>query len=725
MKKAIIFFPLLALALTIQNIEYKGLIHISPISANAIIDIKKGDEFDIEKIDSSIKKLYKSGYFQTVAADINGSVLTFICHEKPTLAGIELINFSQDLEKLLKEQNLLPKRGNILNMQKLNELKKFIKSYYQAKGYFNTTLLSKTTPLPNNRVKLTLILKKGKQITIRKVKFYGAKIDKDILYDEIENRPRTFWSILPFTNSGRLNLFKLIEDKQALQDFYYNLGYIDAKVSNPLAKINFDTDFADIEYKIKEGKRYIVKDIQINYPKNIKVKLPKFKLKKNKYFNVTALRKDIEDLKHAFEDLGYAYAKVFPQVEKDKNSVTIIYNVTPGNIFYIRNVIIKGNNKTLDRVIRRNIYLAPKDRYSYTDFKDSVNSLKRKGYLEGIKISKKRVSPNELDLIVSAKDGLSGTLRAGISYGTYTKLGFNLAISEKNVFGSGQSLSVSGDFSSVSRTYKLSLFNPRVLDTKYSLNTAIFNTSFEGVSYTSKQRGGYIGVGKKLNRFTSANITYGYVTTDLSDYNTTEYIKPNSVKSYISLSLTYNNTDDYFFPTSGIKAAISSEFAGIGGDEKFIKTIAKAKYYYPITNKIYKTIAVLKYRMIAGKITDTGYLPINEKFYLGGAKTVRGFNWYSISPVDDEDNKIGGKYEFITGPEISTPLSTKSRLWLTGFIDYGAVGENKLNITRSSYGFELDWISPMGPISFIWAWPIHKEDGDDLQRFEFSLGASF
>ncbi len=726
MKKSIfLILPLFLLASDIKDIKYKGLIHISPISANAIIKVSPNSKYDIEKIDKSIKELYKTGYFETIKADFKNGVLTFICKEKPTVATIEMINISEDLKKLLKEENLLPKKGEILEEEKIKKLQNFIKQYYLAKGYFNSVAKVNITPLSNNRVKLEIIVKKGNKVVIRDVNFYGASLPKDKLLDEVENRPRTFWSILPFTNSGKLNLYKLAQDQQSLQDFYYNLGYIDAKVSEPFANANLDSYFADIDYKIYEGKRYIVKQVQINYPTDIKIKLPELNLKKDKYFNVSALREDIKRISHAFMDEGYAYVQVLPKIKKEKNYAYITYDVIPGNIVYINDVIIESNNKTLDRVVRRNIYLAPGDKFSYTDYQDSINSLKRKGYYEKVEIKKERISNDKINLKVKAKDGLSGTLRAGISYGSYTKLGFNFSISEKNVFGSGQSLTASIDMSSVSRTYKISLYNPRIFDSKYSLNTSIYNQTFEGVSYTSKERGGYIGIGKMLNRFTSADITYGYVNTKLSDYNTTEYIKPESIKSYVTLGVSYNNTDDYFFPTKGIIARASSEIAGIGGDEEYIKTVAKAKYFYPITDKTYNTVAVLKYRLIGGFIKDNGYLPINEKFYLGGAKTIRGFNWYSISPKDEEGNEIGGKYEFVTGPEISTPLNEKSKIWLTGFLDYGAIGEDKLDITRSSYGFQIDWITPMGPLSFIWAWPIKSEPEDDLQRFEFSLGASF
>ena len=725
MKKIIYLLPILAFSQNIDSIKFKGLIHITKESALNIIKILPHSKYDIKKIDESIKALYNTGYFKDIKADYNNSTLTFICTEKPTILKVSTENISEDLKKLLKEQNLLPKRGEILNQTKLKKLKQFIKSYYLAKGYFNTVVKTEIKYVNEVKVIIKIIVNKGRHVIIRNINFYGATLPKSELEDNLENQEISFFSFLPFFNSGELNIYKLIEDRQKLQDYYLNLGYLDAKVSNPFAKINLDSYFADIDYKIYEGKRYIVKKVTINYPKNIKVKLPKLNLKKDKYFNISALRKDLENIKHAFENEGYAYAKVYPNIKKSQNKVEVIYEVIPGDIVYIRNVIISGNTKTLDRVIRRNVYLMPNKKYSYQDYIDSKYALQRSGYLEDVKIIKKRVSKNKMDILVKVKEGLSGSLRAGISYGSYTKLGFNLAVSEKNVFGSGQSLHINADVNSKSRNYSISLFNPRIFDSKYSFNASIFNSYFEGISYNSKERGFTLGIGKKLNRHLSSNITYGYTNTKLTDYNTTEEIKPKSKKSYIITSFNYDTTDNYFFPTLGKKIAFSIEYAGIGGDEKYIKSIFSYKTFHNLTDKTYDTLAVLKLRAKYGYIKKIGYLPINEKFYLGGLSTVRGFSWYSISPIDKNGNKIGGKQEFIAGPEISTPISKKTKLWASIFLDYGAIGEDNLKITRSSYGIALNWITPMGPISFVWAWPLKSENEDDLQRFEFSIGTSF
>jgi len=725
MKKFVYFLPIILMAENITSINYKGLIHISPITANTIIKVTPNSEYNIKKIDESIKALYKTGYFKTIKADFTNGKLTFICQEKPTITKIETENLPLELKKALKAQNLMPKKGNILEEEKIKKLKEFIQNYYLAKGYFDTAVNIKIIPITKTKIILKIIVNRGKEIIIRNVNFYGATIPKSTLEDQIENQQRGIFSWLPFFNSGTLKIFKLIQDRQKLEDYYLNLGYLDAKVSFPFAKTNLDSYIADIDYKIYQGPRYIVSKININYPKNIKVKLPKLKVKTGKYFNVSALREDIKDITHAFQNEGYAYAKVYPDIQKNGHKIILTYDVIPGNIVYIKNVIISGNTTTLDRVIRRNIYIAPGDKYSYKNIQDSKNSLQRTGYLESVKIIQKPINNNSMDLLVKVKEGLSGSLRAGISYGSYTRLGFNLALTNRNIFGSGQNLSINADINSKSRNYSISLINPRVFDSKYSLNTSIFNNTFSGISYNSKEKGFTLGIGRELTRNLSANITYGYTKYKLSDYTTVDYVKPNSTKSYIAPSLTYNSTNNYFFPTNGQKASLYIEYAGLGGDEKFIKSIASFKTFYPLTDKTYKTIAVLKYRIKAGMIINNGYLPINEKFYLGGTSTVRGFSWYSISPTDSEGNKIGGKYELVTGPEISTPISLQDHIWLSGFIDYGAIGENRLNITRSSYGVSINWVTPMGPISFIWSWPIKSKKTDDLQKFEFTLGNSF
>ncbi|RUM56607.1 MAG: outer membrane protein assembly factor BamA, partial [Nautilia sp.] len=394
---------------------------------------------------------------------------------------------------------------------------------------------------------------------------------------------------------------------------------------------------------------------------------------------------------------------------------------------YISDVIISGNTKTLDSVIRRNIYLYPGYLYSLTDKEDSINALKRTGYFDDVKIIEKRVDQNHIKIIVKVKEGLTGSLKAGISYNSYSKFGMDLSISENNVFGSGQRVSLSFNKSSKNVTYNFDLLNPAVNDSKYSLETNIYKTSYTGYSYKSKKTGISFTVGKSLTRFLREYMTYGYESLHLTDIDTNvlnDY-RNYSSKSYIVPSLIYNSTDDRFFPQHGINAGISATYAGIGGTQKFFKTNIFGKFFYSLDDK-FEIMTILKYKFRFSYLNEIGYTPLNERFYLGGLTSIRGYDWGSVSPKDSNGNDIGGDIAFINSFEISVPVNLKKRMWLSAFIDNGSVGKNhSLNITRSSYGISFNWISPLGPLDFTYALPINPKKDDELRKFEFSIGTSF
>ena len=729
MKKLLFLAPLLLFANdNITDIKFIGLKHISVVSAKDISLLQKGDDLDASKVDKTIKQFYKFGYFKDIKAEYDNGVLIYKFIEKPAILKIKYKNVSEDLKKLLKDKI---KRGMIFSPKKLEEIRNFIVSYYDAKGEFNTVVAFDTKKQANGII-ITINVNKGEDIIIDKIKFYGVKKENvSDLKDEIINRDRAkdILGWMPFRADGEFKLQGLLSDPQSLREYYLSKGYLDVKVSKPLFIANFDSSKASLEYKIYEGIRYKVGKVNIDIDKenlldsDIKEDLL---LISGLYFNIKRLKKDIALLKRKIADQGYAYVKVFPDIKKHGNIADVTYKIITGEKVYISDIIIEGNSKTLDRVVRRNIYLAPGYLYSYTDKQDSINALKRTGYFDDVKFQEIRVDDTHMKILVKVKEGLTGSLRAGISYNSYSKFGFNLNVSERNIFGSGQTLSVDFEKSSTTEKYSLSLKNPRVLDSEYFLSTSVYNTTFEGYSYDSEKQGIAITTGKKLTRHTSASVTYGYEHLKLSNIDDTTilYDKKESIKSYIMPAINFNNTDDYFFPQHGMIASASLEIAGVGGDQEFVKNKDTFKYFYSLEDK-YDIITILKYKIKAGVIKQNGYLPISEKFYLGGLGTVRGYDYGSISPKDSEGNSIGGKIMMVNSAEVSVPISIKKKMWLSFFIDNGRIGENKMDIVRSSYGVSFDWITPIGPLNFTWGWPLGDKPGDDLRRFEFSIGSSF
>ena len=730
MKKLLFLAPIALLANQIQNVEFVGLKHISTITAKDISLLHKGDELNINKVNQTIKKFYKYGYFKDIKVEYDEGILKYKFIEKPSIFEIKYKHVSHDLKKLLKDKI---KRGMIFSKDKLQEIRNFIISYYDAKGEFNSVVVY-DTKYTKSGIVLTISVNKGEDITIEKLKLYGVKKEnvsdiKDDLKDR--NAEHSLLHFIPFWDAdGKFTLQGLLTDPQTIADYYLTRGYLDVKVSKPLFVANFDNNKANLAYKIHEGIRYKVKSVNVTIDKNNVIDLKKVKsdllMLKGLYFNIKRLRKDIKMLKRRVADKGYAYVKVIPDIKKENGLASVTYRIITGNKVYISNVIIEGNTKTLDRVIRRNVYLAPGYLYSLTDKEDSINALKRTGYFEDVKIKEIPVDDSHMKILVKVKEGLTGSLKAGISYNSYSKFGVNLGISERNVFGGGQAVNLSLSKTTKSTLYSLSLKNPRVLDSEYSLATTIYKTKFEGLSYTTRKTGFSLTGGRHLTRNTTASLTYGYEKLHLTDIAKDEekYEKSDSIKSYLMPYIGFNNTDDYFFPQHGMIANASVEYAGVGGDQKFVKNIDNFKYYYSLEDK-FDILTILKYKMSLGYLHEIGYTPINEKFYLGGLGTVRGYEWGSISPKDADGETIGGKRMMVNSAEVSVPVSIKKKMWLSAFVDNGRIGESSMDIVRSSYGVSFDWITPIGPVNFTWAKPIGNKEGDSLRRFEFSIGSSF
>ena len=730
MKRLLFLAPIILLAdnQIVNKIEFIGLKHLSPITAKEISLIQSGDSLNLEKVDKTIKKFYSYNYFKQIKAEYKDGVLIYKFTEKPAILKIEYKNVSTDLKEILKDKI---KKGMIFSEQKLEEIKNFIVNYYDAKGEFNTIVVFDKKRVGNGII-LTININKGESIVIDKLKFYGVKKEKvSDIKEELINKDRDPMWWLPFMNSGEFHIQGLLTDSQSIKNYYLSKGYLDVEVSQPFFVANFDSNKGELEYKVKEGVRYRVGKVSISVEDNQEVKLDNYysdlHLIGGFYFNVNRLRKDISLLKRAVADLGYAYVKVYPDIKKrDNNVVDVTYKIVTGKKVYISDVEIEGNSKTLDRVIRRNIYLAPNYLYSLTDKEDTINSLKRTGYFDDVQLEEIPIDDTHMKILVKVKEGLTGSLRAGISWNSYSKFGFNVNVSEKNIFGSGQSLSLDFEKSSATTKYSATLKNPRVLDSNYFLSTSIYNNDFEGYSYDSNRQGISFTTGRKITRHSSASITYGYEHLKLSNIedDTVDYYKENSIKSYIQPSIGFNNTDDYWFPQNGVSLSASLQYAGLGGDQKFTKENGLAKFFYSLENK-FDITTILKYKFKIGFIQDRGYLPINEKYYLGGLGTVRGYDYGSISPKDKTGDSIGGKQMMLNSVELSLPVSIKKKMWLSLFVDNGRVGENSMNIVRNSYGVSFDWITPIGPLNFTWAWPIGEKEGDDTRKFEFSIGSGF
>ncbi len=719
----------------IKEIKFEGLVHISKAIALEAIDIKPGDNLDLKKIDKSIKTLFKQQYFQDIWVEEKNGVLIYHFKEKPIIAQVTLTGYEKNkTEEMLNIIGL--QKGDIYDKSKIEDAKSKIITALEAKGYFDSIVEEKVEYINEGSVRVELIVNRGENIYIKSISFYGNKnFDYDDFEPYLANREREFLGWLWGRNDGELKIHYLEYDYLKIRDFYFKNGYLDAKVSPPFLRVYFENYLGDLSYNIEEGKPYVVKSVEIedlNYILDIDELQDELKLKKSKIFNVEKLRYDIAMLTREIADKGYAFAQVIPDVKQNRQEYTaeVVYKINPGAKVTINNILISGNLVTLDKVIRREIYLAEGDTFSQTNLQDSLNALRRTGFFDDVKIDIKRVQEDKVDLLVKVQEAPTGTIMGSIGYGSYDGLLLTAALSDKNFLGSGNEVGVNIDYSAKSLKGRISFYNPRVFDSLFSLHMAIFRRNYKFYNYYEQSAGGNVSLGRKVGRNVHIYLTYLYEDSKLSDLsdslkNSIYYTEGSSIKSAIKPSIVYDNTDNYYNPRKGFVVGLNSEYAGIGGDEKFIKNRLYFNYYYGLQD-ILDYDLIFRMKLKGSTIKDNGNLPINEKFYLGGIGSLRGYDSGSLSPKNSDGDLVGGKRMFSGSLEISIPLIESARMRALVFYDYGMIGdENFDDIKRSSAGAGIEWMSPMGPLQFFYSWAIDNKKDDKLSNIEFMIGRRF
>ncbi|EJU4027645.1 outer membrane protein assembly factor BamA [Campylobacter coli] len=738
MKKIISICALVALsnAAVIKEIKFSGLNHLSNASALNLTGLKIGETINLDKINTAILNLYKQNYFENIAVEENNGILNIIVTEKPSIAKISITGIASNDRKQV-ESILGIKRGTLFDEASAKEASERIKAYYEAKSYFDTIVEYRKKTLENTEgLELEFIVNRGENIVINNVNLSGAK---EFSYSDIEpsivNKEKEFMGWMWGRNDGKLKIFELSNDSARISDEYMKKGYLDVQVSSPYLKTYTDTYQANLTYFIKEGKPYKIESISIENPlfseeENIQ-NVKNLRSTQGKLINIEDIRKDVKTIETQSADLGYAFAEVYPDIQKNDQTqeASVVFKVIPHDKVYIRNVIISGNSRTVDRVVRRELYITEGNLYNRTDLSESTNALRRTSYFDDVEIKEEKVDDTHIDLIVNVKEASTGAISGGIGYGSSDGLLLNASLSDTNIFGSGIKSSVSVDKSDDTLSGRISLINPRILDSQYSLGGTLYSNDYEWDNYSEKNYGFDITLGRQFARYYNVSLTYNLEQSDIYHLSPTllrtGYELGKTIKSSITPAITFNNTDDYYLPRKGIIASTSLEYAGLGGDQEFLSSSSKFNFYQGLQDYIDYDL-IYRYKASFYKVWDEGYLPINQRIYLGGIRSLRGFESRTVSPKNEWGDEVGGTIAFANSVELSFPLIDRIKLRGSVFFDYGMIGNKNLDeIQRMSTGLGIEWITPIGPLQLVFAKPLNDKKGDDTNTFEFNLGTRF
>lgn len=724
----------------IVRIDIVGNRKVGKDAILAVIKSEVGKPLKLDVVQKDVKAIYKMGYFRDVQADVkdlpNGKLLTFFVVERPYVVRI----FFKGNKKLKRDEvssKLAGLRYTILNTDKINKAVEELKAEYANSAFYGAKIDYKVETLAGNEAAIHFYIHEGEKGYIKKVSFVGNKhIKSRKLRKVIHTKKRGWFSW--FTGTGKLNREILKMDVEMIKAAYYDKGFLEVKVDNPEVRISKNGKSIYITFKIHEGAQYNVSLVDVRGDLlESKVKLMKLvKTRANKIYSSSVVRSDIMRLTDMYADRGYAYVDVAPITSLDKKNKTakIVYDISKGHQTYFGKIRISGNMSTRDNVIRRNLAFAEGELYSGGRLKASRHRLKETKLFDKVDITthKAKGKKDVVDVDVKVEEGKWGSIGIGAGYSTQENLMLTGSIEHKNLFGRGYDMKLRADLGSSTQYFRLSFVNPAVRDSIYSLGLDLYRDLYEYDSFTSKTTGGSVRVGRPLpwwRIYGSARYTLQTVDVYNVDETASVYVKDQKgsrTESKMLINLIRDRRNSRINPTKGNRQKFSFENGGgpLGGDVDFWKTVADASWYHPFW---WDTTFMLHGRV--GTMDSYGgkKLLITEKFFVGGLRSIRGFQYGYAGPRDSNGDAIGAKNEMIMNTELIFPIYKEIGLKGVVFFDAGKGFESWGDIgeIRESMGFGIRWLSPMGPLRLEWGYNLNKKDDEKQSVMEFTVGQFF
>lgn len=723
----------------IASITPSGNERIDSGAISRKIKTKSGDFYNPIALRKDLKAIFKMGYFEDVRIEVKdseaGKVVTFKVTEKPIIRSIDysgLDAFSED--EVAEATNI--GINTILNSSKLNNSVAAIKALYKSKGYYNTTVTAQINYPDPEHAELRIIVEEGDKIFIKEIKFVGNKsYTSGDLEGIIESSEKNWFSWL--TEGGLMKQQMLDQDVARLGSFYNNQGFLEVKIGNP--QIEQEEDWLYITFTIDEGPRYRVGTVSfegdlITDKQELRSLLS---IQNQEFINRQVLREDILKLTDFYSERGFAFADIRPKTQKSATGsrVDITIDISKGDLVYIQRIAIKGNSRTRDNVIRRELKIAEGGVFDSKALRISTQLLQRLDFFEEVNIvPEPAMDPSKMNVTINVKEKSTGQFSIGAGYSSVDSFMLMGEISENNFLGRGDRLSLAANLSGVSNRFNLGYTNPRLRDSHLSVGADLFNWFREFDDYDKDSKGGALRFGYPIFERWRGYGSYSYtdtLLTNVSDYASQIILDSMdiNVTSAVKFGMVRDTRDRTTGASRGSENSISVKYAGgpLAGDAEFTKVEAFTSWYFPLP-----WTTVFHFKLAGGRVweNETGKLPVYERFYLGGINTIRGFEYGKASPIDpDTGDRIGGDKMWYTNIEYVFPILDEAGVRGVIFFDAGEVIANEDEFGFDSYnkatGIELRWLSPMGPLRLVWGYNLDPSPDEDTTVWDFSIGGSF
>jgi outer membrane protein insertion porin family len=760
-------FPALAdESFVVVDIRVEGIQRTEAGTVFSYLPVKVGDTLDTAKATAAVKALYATGFFKDVKLKAESGVLIVQVEERPAIAQINITGakaFEKDkLKEGLKQAGLSESR--IFSRSMLDRAEQELKRQYISTGKYAVQITTTTTPLERNRVAINFDIKEGRTARIRQISFVGNETFDD----------KTLRGLFVLTTPGLLTWFtkndqyskqKLSADLETVRSYYLDRGYLEFSIESTQVSITPDMQDIYITVNIAEGKQYTVSDINLAG----ELLVPEEELRKlillqpGDVFARQKLTESIKLITDRLGDDGYAFANVnaAPDLDPENLQAGFTFFIDPGRRVYIRRINISGNDRTKDEVIRREFRQMEGAWHSTSKINLSRQRVDRLFFFNSVDVETPPVpdAPDQVDVNVRVTEKPTGAVMFGAGFSDREGLILNGSVSQDNIFGTGNHLSLQVNTGRINRVFSASFTNPYFTVNGVSLGFDVYRRNLNTSrlsrvnAFRTTTTGAIMRFGIPIAENDIVSFSAGAEQTSIDTFADS---LPRTVRFVEQFGSTTNNLpvtvswardrrDSAIYTTSGTTHRLFAEASVPGADLNYYKVSYNQRTYFPLTQMF---TLFLNTEFGIGDGYSGKPLPFFKNFFAGGNNSIRGYDLNSLGPREGIPNSdrtfaLGASKRLVANLELLFPMpfmKDDRSVRLGAFVDAGTVfdrfkakyDENGVlvergfsDLMRYSAGISVTWISPMGPLKVSLAKPLNEKPEDNIQAFQFLFGQQF
>ena len=699
-----------------------------------------------------VRTLYATGFFDNVTIERRGEQVVVTVSERPMVDAVEHSGI-EELKEEDRDKAIRVHVGEFFDAQRIVDTRNALREAYIKEGIQDATIRISTVPNSEGDVTIKIDVEEHDKVYIRSVRIMGNThfTDEEIL-GKLQSSPRNMISWL--TSKGTYDPVAVDVDVQRLDAAYQEQGYLKVQIQPPVVTWSEDRRWVDIVFGVIQNKRY--KLGRVTYSGDLIFSQPLLRdqldLEEGDWANRLKIEQTVQSVTDLYGDLGFAFARVGPDFEFDevRNIAHLKYEIVRGKPVFFRLINVRGNTKTRDKVIRREMLVQEGQLYNGQRLRQSRERIFALGFFEDVSVTTRAFGPEQMDLTVLVREKSTGTISAGLGFSSVDSFVGTLKLNFGNLLGYGIRLDLNGEVGGRRKNVSISYLDPYFLDTKVSFGIDLYYTqqeyylnalADEDQSYEQMRVGGQLTLGYLIGLYTRAYVGYRYDYVSLSSeaFNA-EIFSQGGRTSALQFTLRRDSKNHVYDPTGGNINMVRAEVAGdpLGGDFVFEKYTGLTQWFY---TPFWKFTFMLRGEVGLATSRSGERIPFSERYFLGGIYSVRGYQSRSIGPqrsflLDPAQPQgssqvlvVGGNKQIFANAEMSFPIIPPAGIKGVVFFDAGNawLEEQRYFATplEFGYGFGIRWFSPIGPLRFEWGYPLFPETGQRKSVFEFTIGTFF